>query len=98
MSDKITRRDFLKLAGAGAAVSAVVTGCGPVSRYIVRRPYTEMPEYNQVGLNTYYASTCRECAAGCGILVRTKEGRAITIEGNPQHPLNKGRLCARGIT
>ena len=98
MSDKITRRDFLKIAGAGAAVSAVLTGCGPMSRYIVRRPYTEMPEYNQTGLNTYYASTCRECAAGCGIIVRTKEGRAITIEGNPQHPLNRGRLCARGIT
>ena len=98
MSDKITRRNFLKIAGAGAAISAVLTGCGPMSRYIVRRPYTEMPEYNQTGLNTYYASTCRECAAGCGIIVRTKEGRAITIEGNPQHPLNRGRLCARGIT
>jgi len=98
MTDKITRRDFLKIAGAGAAVSAVLTGCGPASRYIVRRPYTEMPEYNQTGLNTYYASTCRECAAGCGIIVRTKEGRAITIEGNPNHPVNRGRLCARGIT
>lgn len=98
MSDKISRRDFLKIAGAGAAVSAVLTGCGPASRYIVRRPYTEMPEYNQTGLNTYYASTCRECAAGCGIIVRTKEGRAITIEGNTQHPVNRGRLCARGIT
>lgn len=98
MSDKISRRDFLKIAGAGAAVSAVLTGCGPATRYIVRRPYTEMPEYNQTGLNTYYASTCRECPAGCGIIVRTKEGRAITIEGNPQHPVNRGRLCARGIT
>lgn len=98
MSDKISRRDFLKIAGAGAAVSAVLTGCGPASRYVVRRPYTQMPEYNQTGLNTYYASTCRECAAGCGIIVRTKEGRAITIEGNPQHPVNRGRLCARGIT
>jgi anaerobic selenocysteine-containing dehydrogenase len=98
MSEKITRRNFLKIAGAGAAVSAVLTGCGPMPRYIVRRPYTDMPEYNQTGLNTYYASTCRECAAGCGIIVRTKEGRAITIEGNPQHPVNRGRLCARGIT
>lgn len=98
MSDKISRRDFLKIAGAGAAASAVLTGCGPATRYIVRRPYTEMPEYNQTGLNTYYASTCRECPAGCGIIVRTKEGRAITIEGNPQHPVNRGRLCARGIT
>src|SRR5574340_1642679 len=98
MSDKISRRDFLKIAGASAAVSAVLTGCGPASRYVVRRPYTQMPEYNQTGLNTYYASSCRECAAGCGIIVRTKEGRVITIEGNTQHPVNHGKLCARGIT
>ncbi len=98
MSNTISRRDFLKLAGVGAAVSAVLTGCGPMARYIVRRPYTNMPEYNQAGLSTYYASTCRECPAGCGIIVRTKEGRAITIEGNPQHPVNRGRLCSRGVT
>jgi anaerobic selenocysteine-containing dehydrogenase len=98
MSEKISRRDFLKITGLGAAVSAVMTGCGPMSRYIVRRPYTSMPEYNQTGLSTYYASTCRECPAGCGIIVRTKEGRAITIEGNPQHPVNRGKLCPRGIT
>ncbi len=98
MSNTISRRDFLKLAGAGAAVSAVLTGCGPMARYIVRRPYTNMPEYNQTGLSTYYASTCRECPAGCGIIVRTKEGRALTIEGNAQHPVNRGRLCSRGVT
>ena len=98
MSDKISRRDFLKITGMGAAVSAVMTGCGPMSRYIVRRPYTNMPEYNQTGLSTYYASTCRECPAGCGIIVRTKEGRAITIEGNPNHPVNQGKLCPRGLT
>lgn len=98
MSDTISRRDFLKITGVGAAVSAVVTGCGPVSRYIVRRPYNEMPEYNQTGLSTYYASTCRECPAGCGVIVRTKEGRALTIEGNPNHPVNAGKLCGRGIT
>jgi anaerobic selenocysteine-containing dehydrogenase len=98
MSEKISRRDFLKITGAGVAASAVLTGCGPAARYIVRRPYTDMPEYNQTGLNTYYASTCRECPAGCGVIVRTKEGRAITIEGNPNHPVNHGRLCARGIT
>ena len=91
MSEKISRRDFLKITGAGVAASAVLTGCGPAARYIVRRPYTDMPEYNQTGLNTYYASTCRECPAGCGVIVRTKEGRAITIEGNPNHPVNQDR-------
>lgn len=98
MSEKITRRDFLKLTAMGAAATAVMTGCGPMSRYVVRRPYTQMPEYNQTGESTYYASTCRECPAGCGILVRTREGRALTIEGNPNHPVNRGRLCARGLT
>ncbi|MBI2357510.1 MAG: molybdopterin-dependent oxidoreductase, partial [Deltaproteobacteria bacterium] len=44
----------------------------------------------------WYASTCRECPAGCGLLVKTREGRAIKVEGNPQHPVNRGRLCARG--
>ncbi len=44
MSPEISRRDFLKLAGAGAAATAVLTGCGPESRYVTREPYTKMPE------------------------------------------------------
>jgi anaerobic selenocysteine-containing dehydrogenase len=96
MSEKITRRDFLKLAGAGAAATAVLTGCGPASRYVVREPYTKMPEYTYNGESTYYASTCRECAAGCGIIVRTVQGRAIKNEGNKSNPVNLGKTCARG--
>jgi anaerobic selenocysteine-containing dehydrogenase len=98
MSDKISRRDFLRLAGVGAATTAVLTGCGPASRYVVRRPYTEMPEFNQTGNNTYYATTCRDCAAGCGLILRTREGRAIKAEGNPNHPVNRGKICSRGLT
>ncbi|MDP1779970.1 MAG: twin-arginine translocation signal domain-containing protein, partial [Anaerolineales bacterium] len=66
MSKKFSRRDFLKLAGVGVATSAVLTGCGPASRYVKREPYLQMPEYNYNGQSTYYATTCRECAAGCG--------------------------------
>jgi anaerobic selenocysteine-containing dehydrogenase len=98
MSDKISRRDFLRLAGVGAATTAVLTGCGPASRYVVRRPYTEMPEFNQTGISTYYATTCRDCAAGCGLILRTREGRAIKAEGNPNHPVNRGKICPRGLT
>ena len=43
------------------------------------------------------AATVTVCAAGCGVMVRTKEGRAIKLEGNPDHPLNQGRLCSRGL-
>jgi anaerobic selenocysteine-containing dehydrogenase len=96
MSENISRRDFLKLATAGAATTAVLTGCGPASRYIKREPYMEMPEYTYNGLSTYYATTCRECAAGCGLIVRTMQGRAIKVEGNPNHPVNLGKTCPRG--
>jgi anaerobic selenocysteine-containing dehydrogenase len=96
MSKQISRRDFLKLASAGAATTAVLTGCGPASRYVEREPYMKMPEYTYNGLSTYYATTCRECPAGCGLVVRTMQGRAIKVEGNAGNPVNLGRTCARG--
>src|SRR5215216_2097056 len=98
MSEKISRRDFLKLASVGAATTAVLTGCGPASRYVKREPYSKMPEYTYNGLSTYYATTCRECAAGCGLIGRTMQGRALKVEGNPNHPVNRGKTCARGQT
>lgn len=96
MSENISRRDFLKLATVGAATTAVLTGCGPASRYVKREPYMEMPEYTYNGLSTYYATTCRECSAGCGLIVRTMQGRAIKVEGNANNPVNLGKTCARG--
>jgi anaerobic selenocysteine-containing dehydrogenase len=55
-----------------------------------------MPEYTYNGQSTYYATTCRECAAGCGLIIRTMQGRALKVEGNKNHPVNLGRPCARG--
>jgi anaerobic selenocysteine-containing dehydrogenase len=98
MSNKISRRDFVKLVGAGAAATAVLTGCGPASRYVTRQPYTSMPEYTYNGVSTYYATTCRECPAGCGLVVRTMQGRALKVEGNQNNPVNRGKTCARGQT
>jgi anaerobic selenocysteine-containing dehydrogenase len=54
-----------------------------------------MPEYTYNGQSTYYATTCRECPAGCGIIVRTHQGRAIKVEGNKLHPVSQGKTCAR---
>jgi len=96
MSDNFSRRDFLKLASVGAATSAILTGCGPAARYVTREPYTKMPEYNYNGQSTYYATTCRECAAGCGLVVRTMQGRALKVEGNQNNPVNLGKTCVRG--
>ncbi|MBN1303307.1 MAG: molybdopterin-dependent oxidoreductase [Anaerolineales bacterium] len=96
MTDKISRRDFLKMAGVGAATTAVLTGCGPAARYVEREPYTTMPEYTYSGRSTYYATACRECAAGCGLVARTMQGRALKVEGNRNNPVNLGKTCPRG--
>ncbi|HEV8510055.1 MAG TPA: molybdopterin-dependent oxidoreductase [Gemmatimonadales bacterium] len=97
MTDSINRRRFLKVLGVTGAGAAAVSACGigpePTERLI---PYLIQPEDQIPGKATYYATTCRECAAGCGVQVRVREGRAVKLEGNPESPINRGRLCARG--
>ena len=83
----------MKLAGMTAAASAL-PGCDrDVSRLV---PYVLPDDEIVPGVADWYASTCRECSAGCGITVRVLEGRAKKIEGNPDHPVNRGKLCAAG--
>jgi molybdopterin-containing oxidoreductase family iron-sulfur binding subunit len=87
------RRDFLKLVGIGVAGAAAGCAKPPAEKLI---PYLVAPDDILPGVPYFYASTCRECPAGCGLIVRTREGRAIKLEGNPAHPINQGGLCARG--
>ena len=95
MAKKITRRDFLKLGATGAAVS-VLTGCQNPRHWVILEPFVKPPEQQLAGQPTWYATTCRQCPAGCGVIVRLMNGRAVKLEGNPEHPLNLGKLCARG--
>ncbi|MFN8579764.1 MAG: molybdopterin-dependent oxidoreductase [Gemmatimonadaceae bacterium] len=91
---RVRRRDFLKVLGvAGAATSTVGCFQEQVEKLV---PYLNSPDQTVPGVSTYYSSTCRECSAGCGIVVEVRDGRAIKIEGNPEHPVNRGALCARG--
>ncbi len=90
----IKRRDFLKIIGVAGGTAAVASSCSePVEQII---PYVIPPEGIIPGVPNWYASTCRECPAGCGILVKNREGRAIKIEGNSKSPINNGASCARG--
>jgi anaerobic selenocysteine-containing dehydrogenase/Fe-S-cluster-containing dehydrogenase component len=92
--EHVGRRTFLKLLGAAApAVAASACSSVPPERII---PYVVPPEDDVPGVAAWYASSCGECPAGCGTRVRTREGRAVKIEGNPEHPINRGRLCIRG--
>ena len=95
MSRLLTRRGFLR-AGITGAATAVLAGCQNAPAWVTLEPYVQPPEEQVSGDATWYASTCRQCPAGCGIIVRIINGRAVKIEGNPQHPVNQGKLCARG--
>ena len=48
------------------------------------------------GVGIYYASTCTQCEAGCGIKGRVREGRILKLEGSPESLISKGRLCGLG--
>jgi anaerobic selenocysteine-containing dehydrogenase/Fe-S-cluster-containing dehydrogenase component len=87
------RRTFLKIAGMGSlAFASSCTSESDKKLFSLVRA----PEDMVTGKANWYASTCRECPAGCGILAKNREGRIIKIEGNPLHPINKGGLCMRG--
>jgi anaerobic selenocysteine-containing dehydrogenase len=90
----VRRREFLKVVGAGAAATTMI-GCSSerVEKLI---PYMVSPDETVPGVSTYYSTTCRECSAACGVIAETRDGRTIKLEGNPEHPLNRGALCARG--
>ena len=88
----MNRRNFLKIAGLGSI--SLAAGCSPPEKNLFS--LVQAPDDMVTGKATWYASTCRECPAGCGILAKNREGRVIKIEGNPLHPINKGKLCMRG--
>jgi anaerobic selenocysteine-containing dehydrogenase/Fe-S-cluster-containing dehydrogenase component len=91
----MNRRRFLKVLGVTGGGATALSGCSTdnVEKLI---PYLVPPENEIPGVATWYASTCRECSAGCGFHVRVREGRAVKVEGNPESPINRGKLCSRG--
>jgi len=88
---EISRRNFLKL--GGAAVSAFTVG-----QFIppsVARAARQAGSVDDNG-NGYLYTLCEMCVWRCGVRAKVDEGRVVKLEGNPDHPHSKGKLCARG--
>ena len=86
----ITRRDFLKMSAAtGAGLLLGVFDLKPIVAYAKANP----PEWEYAT-----ASICCYCAVGCGIIVGSKstEPYITYVQGDPDHPINRGALCSRG--
>jgi anaerobic selenocysteine-containing dehydrogenase len=90
---KVSRRKFVG-AGLAAGAAAACAGCRPVfmTQVLGRAGTGKRP----TGPISWVNGACLQCPAGCGIRVKTIAGDAIKIEGNPLHPINKGRLCPKG--
>ncbi len=98
---KLSRRGFLGWTGGLAtAFAAGREGLRTVADLGAATYEAEMPPQ---GVEGWVASVCQQCPGGCGILVRTitaiEDGkkRAVKIEGNPNHPINRGTLCPKGV-
>lgn len=80
-----TRRGFLKIVGASAAVGA--TACAPnKEEHLIPRVRSDARQIP--GSPVWYATTCTECSAGCGVLAKSLDGRVIKVEGNPLATVN----------
>jgi len=94
MGTQMKRRDFLALMGLSGATAATVGCSGSGVGDETWKPWLE-PVANSIPyIPTYYATTTRE-SDGCGLWVKVINGRAVKVEGNPNHPINRGSLTAR---
>lgn len=93
VSTKTNRRDFLKFCGFGFSTAALAASCeNPVNKAIT---YLKQPEEKLPGKATYYASTYFDGKHYCPIVVKTRDGRPIKIEGNELSVLSNGGTNAQ---
>jgi formate dehydrogenase major subunit len=91
---KLCRRGFLKLSAA-AGTAAAFGGLG-----ISLTPTVARAQLLKTRWAKQTTSVCCYCAVGCGLIVHTDKAslRAINVEGDPDHPVNEGALCAKGAS
>ena len=84
------RRELLK---GSVLAGLTLEACSPASDQLI--PILVPEEPFVPGEETWIKTTCFECPGACGLTARKIEGRIVKVEGNPEHPLSLGGICAR---
>ena len=97
----LTRRQFLKLGAAGAGATALTPLANPLG-FDLRLAKKRQMAFRIAGAKEVH-SLCPYCAVGCALIAYTKQGadgktQLLQIEGDPDSPINEGRLCPKGAT
>jgi anaerobic selenocysteine-containing dehydrogenase len=92
---KFTRRKFLEVGISGAAAFALESRFGPLLHAL--EPFDKNVSRTTGRLRRSIPTICRQCSAGCGILGFVEDGKLVGIQGNPLHPNNRGKICAKGL-
>jgi anaerobic selenocysteine-containing dehydrogenase len=90
---RVTRRTFMQVVG-GATVGSAALAKGRLAKADAVLRDAERwatPEETRI------PSICQQCPGGCGLLVRSLDGEAAGIAGNPLHPVNRGAVCAKAF-
>jgi formate dehydrogenase major subunit len=88
---ELNRKDFLKLSGAGIGATVALgfipnqTVMATPKEFHLKKKLKETP------------TICCYCAVGCGAIVTAYEDGIIKVEGDPEHPVNEGKLCPKGL-
>ena len=90
---EMTRRGFLKASG-GALATAMAFELTSKSQAFA----LESDQSFKLDRTDEYTNICCYCAGGCGSLCSVRDGELVNLEGDPDHPINKGGLCPKGAT
>lgn len=85
----LTRRDFLK--GSGVAAGSALLSTKPAEAAAEPAAF---PLHKRIG---EIPTVCTYCAVGCGQIVAVQDGRVVNVEGDPDNPINRGKLCSKGL-
>jgi thiosulfate reductase/polysulfide reductase chain A len=91
MTKTISRRDFLKVGAASAGALAL----GQMLPPLVAQAAREAGHLNAQG-DGYVPSMCEMCVWRCGLLAKVQKDHVVKLDGNPEHPHSRGKLCPRG--